>query len=134
MTHKARTYQPPTLDNIADVLRKANIRVTAVGKNLIELERSQREAELARDIARQMSMPVIELYETLHLPTDYPRTWEITFSVGETDGIHRPQSSCGRCGTDAVNPHLPIAQNHQSADNQDNRGRGEKPDYVPVSV
>ena len=109
---------------LANVLRQAHIRVTAVGHHLIELECSQREAELARDIARQMRVRDLELYETLHLPTDYPRTWEITFSVGETDGIHGPQSSCGRCGTDAVNPHLPIAQNHQSADNQDNRGKG----------
>ena len=108
---------------IANVLQQANIRVTAVGNNLIELECAQREAELARDSACQMIAPVVELHETLHLPTDYPRTWEITFPSEGTDCIDRPQSDRNKSDTNAANHRPANAQNSQSAGNRGHQYR-----------
>ena len=119
------TQTDKSMAALANVLRQAHIRVTAVGHHLIELECTQREAELAREIACQMSTPVIELHETWHLPTDYPRTWEITFS--KTDGIYRPQSGHGNAGR-VAGRRLPNAQDQQSPGIQDNPGRDGKPE------
>ena len=121
------------LENIADVLRKANIRVTTVGERYFDLECSQTEAELARDITRQMTTPVITLYEIGHNPTDYPRTWKIKFkrTVEEVDDIHRRRSALRKSRTAAAHPDLPNQQDHQSSGIQDNSGTDGTPDHVP---
>ena len=123
------------LENIADVLRKANIRVTTVGERYFDLECSQTEAELARDITRQMTTPVIQLYEIGYNRTDYPRTWTIRFkrTEEERDDIHRRRSDLRKSRTDAAEHRLPSAPDHQSSDIQDNHGTDGTLDQVPGS-
>ena len=124
------------LENIADVLRKTNICVTTVGVGFMELECTQTEAELARDITRQMSTPVIKLRDTAFRPTDYPRTWMIEFepTLEEKDDIHRRRSEFRKARTTAAENRLPSAPDGQSSDIQGNCGTDGTLDQVPGSL